>query len=137
MFLLDTCVLSELVKKKPSDTVIKWLGRAEENMLFLSVLTLGEIRKGIAKSADPRRKKTLTTWLENDLRERFVGRILPVSDAVAEVWGDMQGEAEKIGRGLPAIDGLIAATALHHGLTVVTRNGKDMEASGVEIVDPW
>lgn len=136
-YLLDTCAVSELVKKSPSESVVDWFRVQSEDQLLLSVITLGELQKGISKLPGSRRKTELRAWLDRDLQQRFRGRILPVDAAVALTWGRIQGAAEAEGRKMPVLDSLIAATALAHGLTVVTRNDTDVEASGVEIVDPW
>ncbi|MFZ0450357.1 MAG: type II toxin-antitoxin system VapC family toxin [Desulfatiglandaceae bacterium] len=136
-FLIDTCVISEIIKAKPSKRVVEWVGKQNEEFLYLSVLTLGEIHKGIEKLDDIDRKKNLHLWVECDLRERFRDRILPIDSQVAMIWGQIQGKAEKTGQGMPAIDGLIAATGLAHDLVVVTRNVSDMEISGVALLNPW
>jgi predicted nucleic acid-binding protein len=135
-YLLDTCIISELIKPKPEPALVEWLGGQAEDRLYLSVLTLGEIEKGIAKLTDSKRIEKLEAWLE-DLRRRFEGRWLEVSLEVGRKWGRIQGEAERAGRKFPAIDGLIAATALHFGCTIVTRNVADLAASGAKIFDPW
>jgi len=136
-FLLDTCLLSELVREKPNAGVLKWVEQQDEQKLFLSVLTLGELQKGITKLPDGRKKNQLRNWLDDDLQSRFTGRILDIDAAVATLWGRIQGEAEQHGRRMPVIDSLLAATARAHKLAVVTRNGTDIAASGVEIVNPW
>ena len=136
-YLIDTCVIAELIKPKPEKNVVHWLKLQNENQLYISVLTLGEISKGIEKVNNKERKKKLHLWVEDDLRQRFNGRILPVNDQVAMVWGQVQGKAESIGKGMPAVDGLIAATGLVFNMVVVTRNVSDMEASGVALLNPW
>ena len=136
-YLLDTCLISELIKKKPEPRVVEWVREQPEERLYLSVLTLGELQKGIAKLEDQRRAKKLQTWLDDDLLERFAGRILDVTPRVARIWGRIQGRAEANGRRMQVVDSLIAATCLDLGAAVVTRNVEDIEASGVEIVNPW
>lgn len=136
-FLLDTCVLSEMVKSNPSKCVIEWLAGCDESLLFLSVLTLGEIQKGIAQLPDSRRKANIQRWLDSDLHERFADRLLAISDEVALTWGALSGEAERHGTPLPAIDGLLAATALAHNLTLATRNENDVKQTGVRLFNPW
>ncbi len=136
-YLIDTCVIGEVIKPKPSLKVLNWLKKQKESHLYISVLTLGEISKGIEKVKDEKRKKELHLWLTDDLQERFSGRILPVNEQVAMTWGQIQGEAELRGKSMPAIDGLIAATALVFNMIVVTRNISDMEESGVVLLDPW
>lgn len=136
-WLLDTCVICEPAQKKPSARVLAWLDEQHEEMLHLSVLTLGEIRKGIARlPAGPKRKR-LEHWLEHDLRERFTDRIIDVDAEAADLWGRLQAQAENKGHPLPTLDSLLAATALARGLVVVTRNTGDFEATGVELVNPW
>jgi predicted nucleic acid-binding protein len=136
-FLLDTSVVSELVRKVPNDGVVNWLSRQDEESLYLSVLTLGEIGKGISKlRASPRRER-LRTWLTRDLTARFTDRLLSIDSAVAARWGTITGEAERRGTPLPVIDSLIAATALEYGFSVVTHNVVDFQRCGVACVDPW
>ena len=136
-FLLDTCLISELVKKKPNAAVLKWLDERDEHSLFLSVLTLGELQKGISRLSTGVRKDDLQTWIEHDLIERFEGRILDLDLDTALIWGKLQGEAELKGEKLPVMDSLIAATAIAHGLVVVTRNVKDMELCRARVFNPW
>ncbi len=136
-FLLDTSVVSELVKKNPHDRVLDWIGGQDEALLFLSVLTLGELEKGIAKLPASARKTRLLSWVRRDLAERFGNRLLPIDMHVAARWGQLAGESERRGRPLPVIDSLLAATALVHGLQMVTRNIEDFQRCGVAYVDPW
>lgn len=136
-YLIDTCVIAEVTKPKPNSNVVSWLKSQNENYLYISVLTLGELSKGIEKVKDVHRKKKLHLWLADDLRERFSGRILSVNEQVAMTWGQVQGKAELQGKSMPTIDGLIAATGLVFNMTVVTRNISDMEESGVVLLDPW
>lgn len=136
-YLLDTCIVSELIKESPSENVISWLKNQDEANLYLSVLTFGEIQKGIEKASDERRKNKLTTWLEEDLKQRFKGRIIPIDQNVAIKWGEIQGITEKSGKTMPSIDGLIAVSALVYHCTVVTRNTSDMKNSTVELLNPW
>jgi predicted nucleic acid-binding protein len=135
--LLDTCVLSEFAKPQPNPAVLAWLAAQDETALFLSVLTLGELQKGIEKLPNSRRRTSLQEWLDHDMRERFAGRLLEVTEEIALTWGRLQGEAERRGQTLPAIDALLAATALANGLVVVTRNEPDIRRTGVRVVDPW
>ena len=136
-FLIDTCVISELVRPEPHASVVEWISRVDEDRLFLSVLTLGELHKGVAKLKDAARARRLRLWLEHDVMARFEGRILPVDVGVARWWGTLTGEALARGSTLPVIDALLAATAHRHALSVVTRNVKDLERCGVEITNPW
>jgi toxin FitB len=133
-FLLDTNVLSELIKPRPEPAVIQWIERTDEDLLYLSVLTIGEIRKGIISQAHPGRRARLEAWLSRDLLIRFAGRILPVEIDVAQRWGRIRALA---GRPLPVIDSLLAATAQQHNLTLVTRNVEDVRGTGVAVFNPW
>jgi predicted nucleic acid-binding protein len=136
-FLLDTCVISELVKAEPNVSVLAWLQDADEDSLFLSVLTLGELEKGIARARDLLRKAKLINWVHRDLAERFRGRVLPIDVRIAERWGALVGESERRGAPLPVIDSLLAATSLQHDLTIVTRNTADMRRCGARCLNPW
>lgn len=136
-FLIDTCCISELVNKKPDPNVVKWFTDHDELSMYLSVLTFGELRKGIEKLPDSKKKEELNQWVEEDLFNRFKTRVLNINMKEVNRWGGFLAEAEKNGTPLPAIDALIAATAQVHNLTVVTRNTKDMEGTGVELTNPW
>jgi toxin FitB len=136
-YLLDTCVVSELVKPAPHPGVIRWLQEREEETLFLSVLTFGELQKEISKLPPGPRQEMLREWVATDLVLRFSGRTLDIDTDVAVAWGEMQGEAESRGERLPVMDSLIAATAVVRNLTVVTRNTKDIERCGVGVFNPW
>ena len=136
-FLLDTNCISEVVRKKPDPLVLHWLDAADESILYLSVLTLGEIRKGVAGLPQSRRQTLLETWLELDLKSRFSGRILPIDRFIADRWGLLSAEAKRRGKSLSAIDGLLAATALHHNLTIISRNVDDFSGTQVPILNPW
>src|SRR6266851_4152245 len=124
-FLLDTNCISELVRVKPEPRVLEWMEAADEGLLYLSVLTLGEIRKGLASLPQSKRRTHLEAWLEVELQARFSGRILPIDAAVADRWGLLAAESRRTGRGLSTVDGLLAATALHYNLTIVSRNTGD------------
>lgn len=136
-YLLDTCVVSELIKKNPLQKVVSWVNSTPENNLFLSVMTLGEIQKGIDKLIDSHREKKLRGWLQKDLIERFEERLLEVNRETALRWGEIQAKGELAGQTIPVIDALFAATALIHDLVLVTRNIQDIEASGVRTHNPW
>jgi len=136
-YLLDTNCISELVRIKPEPRVVSWMQAAEETLLYLSVLTLGEIRKGLAGLPQGKRRTQLETWLEIELGARFAGRILPIDVSVADRWGLLAASAKREGRTLSAIDGLLAATALHHNLTVVSRNVSDFADTRVQVLNPW
>ena len=136
-YLLDTCVISEIIKPRADRNVITWMQKQDEESLYLSVLTFGEIEKGIEKSPDRARKRKLQLWVEEDLKKRFEGRILPINIDVSIKWGATQGISELQGKPMPAIDGLIAVSGLVHNCIVVTRNVSDMEQSAVELLNPW
>ena len=136
-YLVDTCVISEVVRKRPAPEVVSWLAAQDEDHLFISALSLGELHKGTARLADSRRRRTLQAWMEGDLQRRFSGRIIPVDPGVAARWGRISGAAERAGRVIPVIDGLLAATALENGLTLVTRDTSHMEPAGVDLFNPW
>ncbi|HKI25015.1 MAG TPA: type II toxin-antitoxin system VapC family toxin [Candidatus Sulfotelmatobacter sp.] len=136
-FLLDTNCISEVVRSKPEPRVLDWMEAADESILYLSVLTLGEIRKGAAGLPQGKRRTQLESWLELDLQARFSGRILPVDPPVADRWGLLAAEAKRKGRMLSVVDGLLAATALHHNLTIVSRNVSDFANTQVPVLNPW
>jgi toxin FitB len=136
-FLLDTNCISELVRPKPEPRVMEWMDSADEAMLYLSVLTVGEIRKGVAGLAQGKRRTLLEAWLEVELQERFAGRIMPIDSSIADRWGLIAAEAIRKGKTLSVIDGLLAATALHHNLTVVSRNVSDFTNTQVQVLNPW
>ena len=136
-WLLDTCALSEYAKKTPAPEVIAWLDEQDETSLFISVISLGEIEKGILKlrASDPRRSQKLTAWL-GKVEQRFAGRILPLDAAALHVWAQIAAHAELAGQPVPVMDGLLMATAQCHGLTVVTRNAQDF-ALYPQVLNPW
>ena len=136
-YLLDTCVISELVAKRPNPKVIEWIDQTDETGLYLSVLTIGEIRKGIEKLPDSERKAALNLWLHEQLLVRFKDRLLPIDAHVVLQWGELTGVLELEGKTMGAVDSLIAATALHGGLTLVTRNEDDFRQTGVPIMNLW
>ncbi len=133
-YLLDTNVVSETIRRQQNKLVIGWLEQIPAEALFVSVLTLGEIRKGIERLADKKRREKLRIWLEHELPAWFEGRVLPVDLAVADRWGRLLAE---VGRSVPTIDSLLAATALHYELRLVTRNAGDFDYPGLEVINPW
>ncbi|MDO9227652.1 MAG: type II toxin-antitoxin system VapC family toxin [Pseudomonadota bacterium] len=133
-YLIDTNVLSELRRKSPHPDVVAWMRQRRPDSLYISVLTLGELRKGIETLADGDKKLQLRDWLENDLPVFFRGRVLLIDAAVAQRWGCLQAE---MGRPIPAVDSLLAAQALHAGMKLVTRNVKDFAYPGLEVINPW
>ncbi len=138
LFLLDTNIPSEINKPSPEPSVLRWLGTVEEAQTFISVVSLGEMRKG-CELLEPgsKRRLQLERWLERDIPKWLAGRILPVTDAIAHRWGELEAKRQRLGMPLNTADGMIAATALEHGLTIVTRNVKDFRELGVEIVNPF
>lgn len=136
-FLLDTNVISELVKPRPDVNVTAWIEATDESLLYLSVLTFGEIRRGIAALPASRRRATLEAWLDKDLSQRFEGRVLPIDPNVADRWGLLTAAARNLGVALAVIDGLLAATALEHNLTLVTRDTGQIPSIGVAVFNPW
>jgi tRNA(fMet)-specific endonuclease VapC len=136
-FLLDTCVISELVAKQPNLQVVHWVDSTNEDKLFLSAITIGEFKRGIEKLADSSRKSALVEWLGADLLIRFADRILPIDIPVMLVWGQLTASLEKQGRPMPAIDSLIAAICLRGNLDLVTRNESDFAHSGITVINPW
>ena len=136
-FLLDTNYISEVVRVQPDPSVLRWMETAGESLLNLSVLTLGEIRKGLAALAQGQRRTRLEAWLESELHARFSGRILPIDAAVADRWGWLSAEARRRGKPFSTTDALLASTALHHNLTIVTRNVADFTGLSVPVLNPW
>lgn len=136
-YLIDTCCISELAKQDPDENVIQWFSDRNELDLYLSVITFGEIRKSIEKLPNSKRKQRLNHWINEDLLHRFKNRALDITLTEINQWGKILAKVEKMGTPLPAVDALIAATALAHDFAVVTRNTKDMKASGVELINPW
>ena len=136
-FLLDTNVPSELTRLRPEARVVHWLDAQNNERLFLSVVTLGEIRKGVTLLVDSKRRSQLEQWFIEELLSWFAGRILPVTQAIADRWGVLDATSQRRGTPLNTADGLIAATALEHGLTLVTRNARDFADLGVSLFNPW
>ncbi len=126
-----------MIKAKPDKNVISWLEEQNENSLYLSVLTFGEIEKGIEKASNKIRKQKLRLWVEDDLKKRFEGRIIPISFSIAAEWGKIQGKAELMGKPMPTMGGLISVSGLVSQCIVVTRNISDMEQSSAELFNPW
>lgn len=131
---IDTNVLSELRHPQPQPTVLDWFEKHPRRTLYVSVLTLGEIRKGIAKMPASPRREALDNWLAQDLPVYFSGRLLPLDADTADAWGQL---CARVQRPLPAIDGLLAATAIRHGMSLVTRNTRDFEDLGLPVINPW
>ncbi len=136
-YLLDTCLVSELVAKQPNQKVLDWLDAQAPETLYLSIITIGEISKGVSKLASSQRKDSLDIWLNQTLPNRFLGRIIGLDLQTMLLWGELVGKLEQQGRSLPVIDSLIAAIALQNSLSLVTRNENDFEGTGVAIFNPW
>ncbi len=136
-YLLDTCVISELISRQPNSRVLDWLRILPSERIFLSALTIGEIQRGIKKLPNSNRKQELSEWLKSELLERFQNRILAIDTEIMLCWGELITDLEKQGRILPAIDSLLAAQVLTLGLQLVTRNEKDFAGTGIQIINPW
>lgn len=133
-YLLDTNVISELARAQPARPVLQWLDQVPYETIHLSVLTQGELRHGIERLPAGSRKEHLRAWLDRDLPAWFGNRLLPVDSLVADRWGRLAAESR---RSLPTVDSLLAATALHHGLQLVTRNIADFRYPGLLVINPW
>jgi len=136
-FLLDTNIPSEFRNPRPEPQVVQWLDSVAEESVFISVVALGEIRKGCELLDIGKRREGLEQWLEVEVRAWFEGRILPVTEAIAERWGRLEAKCQRLGQPLNTADGQIAATALEHGLTLATRNVNDFRDLGVTLFNPW
>lgn len=136
-FVLDTNILSEVTKPRPEGRVLQWLNELDEDRCFISVVSIAEIRRGVVLMDGGRKRDALDEWLTSDQPHRFEHRVLPVGERVALAWGDLMGQAKRNGRGLSSMDGLIAATAIAHELALATRNIKDLEGFGIDLIDPW
>ena len=136
-YLLDTNVVSEAIRPSPDPHVGAWVTAQSPIDLSISVITRGEIERGVAAMAAGARRARVERWAEVDVPRQFRGRMLPVDEAIALAWGRLMASARVIGRSLPPVDGLIVATAEVHGLTLVTRNVADCAGRGVPVLDPW
>jgi predicted nucleic acid-binding protein len=136
-FLLDTNVVSEWVRPRPHARVIDWLEAVDEDRVFLSVITIAELRHGVERLAAGSRRKRLDDWVRGELPRRFEGRVLPIDGAIAESWGTIVARSEAAGRPIGVMDAFIAATAEVHSLALVTRNARDFEPVLKTIVNPW
>ncbi len=136
-YLLDTNVVSELIARQPNEGVVRWIDGLDPGGVYLGVITIGEISKGVERLPDSPRKETLREWLTDSLKLRFEGRILEIDVAVMLTWGALMARLEKRGRKMSAMDSLIAALALSHDLTLATRNESDFENAEITVVNPW
>lgn len=136
-YLLDTNVVSEWTKPRPNPGVVEWLAQVTEDEVFLSVVTFAELRHGIERLPAGRRRRRLDEWLRGELALRFEGRIVLIDGAIADEWGRLVARQEARGRPIAAMDGLIAATAQVHALTLVTRNATDFRVSVKTVLNPW
>jgi toxin FitB len=137
MYLLDTCTISEVVNKQPHPNVLNWFSHQPPEDVYISVITIGEITKGIQKMPISRRRTELETWLAQDILVQFRQRIVGIDLNTMILWGELTGRLEPQGRMLPTMDSLIASLALQNSLTLVTRNEKDFAGTGVTIFNPW
>ena len=138
-YLIDTCVLSKLAKRKPNPCVVKWLkGHSATTLFFVSAVTVGEIQEGIETlpDEDPRKEK-LRAWFEKQILETYEGNIIAFDKQVALKWGEIKGRTNRMGKSRPDLDAQIAATAAAHDMTVLTRNVSDMEYTGVKVENPF
>ena len=133
-YLIDTSIVYELARTQPDPRVVKWFKAIPDSALYLSALTVGELRKMVEKRPDAARREKLRLWLENDLPSWFGDHLLPVNAAVADRWGRLLAESNLP---LSSVNSLLAATALHHDLRIATRNDKDFEMPGLVVVNPW
>lgn len=135
--LLDTCVLLEMTNPVPKARVLDWLAGLDEDRVFISVISVAEIRRSVAEMDAGQERQLLTEWLVEDLPRRFDQKVLPVNESVALAWGHLMGLAKRDGRDLSSMDGLIGATAIARELTLATHNTKDFEGFGIDLFDPW
>ena len=136
-YLLDTCVLSEFIRHQPDERVIQWMDGMDESKLFLSVITIGVIHRGIERLPESHRKNELIAWLNDVLLDRFDRRIVNIDVPTMFVWGSLTVRMESIGKPMSVMDSLIAASALHQNMIIVTRNVTHFQSCGVQVVNPW
>lgn len=136
-YLLDTCLLSEFTRRKPETRVIAWLDSIEEERLFISAITIGEIQRGIERMPKSHRKTELLVWMNTTLLARFAGRIIPVDAATMFLWGSLVERLEAIGQPIGVMDSLILASALQNNLIIATRNAADFLPGGAQVINPW
>jgi len=136
-YLLDTCVLSEFTRRLPDVRMIDWLNSIEEEKLFISVITIGEIQRGIERLPDSHRKTELQIWMNNGLLTRFSERMVTIDAPTMFLWGSLFTRLEASGQKMGVMDSLILASALHSNLIIATRNVADFLPSGVQVINPW
>ena len=136
-YLFDTCVLSEIQQKVPNAKVLDWIDGIDDERIYISCITIGEIKRGIISVIDEMKRTRLIRWYEDDLLARFGDHIVPIDTAVMEVWGSIIGELDKKSIRIPIMDSLIGAIAIHKRLSVVTRNEEDFKRMGARMVNPW
>ena len=136
-YLLNTCVLSEFTRRQPNQSVIDWLDSIEEEKLFISVITVGEIQRGIERLPDSHRKTELLVWMNNGLLQRFAARMVVIDTPTMFMWGSLTARMEAAGQPMTVMDSLIAASAMQNNLILATRNVSDFLPSGVQVINPW
>ncbi len=136
-YLLDTCVLSEFARRRPEAHVVEWLDSVDETQCFISVITLGEIQRGIERLPESHRKTELLLWLGNQMFKRFEGRFVEIDAPTMVMWGSLVARLESHGKPMGVMDSLICASALQNNLVVATRNIADFAPSGVQVINPW
>lgn len=136
-YLLDTCVLSEFTRRQPNRSVIDWLDSIEEEKLFISVITVGEIQRGIERLPYSHRKTELLVWMNNGLLQRFAARMIGFDAPTMFLWGSLTARMEAAGQPMGVMDSLIAASAMQNHLILATRNVADFLPSGVQVINPW
>jgi predicted nucleic acid-binding protein len=136
-FLLDTCAVSEFAKQSPNLGLVSWLARVDSAAVYLSAVTVGELRYGIARLAERKRRDALERWLQSEVLADFSERVLSFDGEVAERWGRLRADAQRAGTPVPVIDAMIAATAVHYNLALISRNEADFKAMPMDVINPW
>lgn len=136
-YLLDTNIISELIAQRPNQKVLDWIDSLDPESVYLSVITVGELHKGVEKLPDSRRKQQIIEWLEEQFYLRFSDHFVPISAETMRVWGQLVARLEREGHPMPAVDSLIAASALAGNFTLVTRNTADFQHTGIALLNPW
>ncbi|MCB0103297.1 MAG: type II toxin-antitoxin system VapC family toxin [Anaerolineales bacterium] len=136
-YLLDTSIISELISQKPNPSVVEFVDSLDQEDMYLSVITIGEITRAIQKIYEPRRKSLVETWVQDQLFPRFDGHILSLDAKIMKLWGEVYARLEGMDINMPAVDSMLVATALAHRLVLVTINDDDFSGAGIEVVNPW